>query len=175
MKYKEVAHGMLVDNVEKALPFYRDILGYKVVRTGPSFVLFNAEGARLFMWEWQHIVDHMGAERTSKVKHRCMFAIEFDNQNEIDMAYEELSGKGVEFIAEPQNWPWNARAAAVLQGTALRPFGRSKPPGNHLRNRRSKNRPLSSCSPGKTRLRMQSGEEHSPEGPVCVRVLGAPF
>lgn len=111
MKYINTAHGMLVPNTKKAIPFYRDILGYRLIDEAEGFALFDAEGARLFLWEWSHVSKYVGAERMAKVKHRCMFAIRFDTPQEVDAAYQELMGKGVDFVIAPQDWPaWKAHA-----------------------------------------------------------------
>ena len=111
MKYLHTAHGLLVPNVKEAIPFYRDVLGYRVAQENEGFVLFDAEGARLFLWEWPHIVKYIGAERMEKVKHRCQYSIRFETTEEVDVAYQELKNKGVDFVIEPQDWlDWKARA-----------------------------------------------------------------
>ncbi|MDX9851514.1 MAG: VOC family protein [Anaerolineaceae bacterium] len=111
MKFKNTAHGMLVPNVKEIIPFYRDILGYEIIDEADGFVLFDAEGARLFMWELPHITKYLGVERMAKVKHKTQFAIRFDTPSEVDDAYKELSGQGVDFVIAPQDWPdWKAHA-----------------------------------------------------------------
>ncbi len=102
---------MLVPNVQESIPFYRDIMGYEIVNEAEGFVTFKVDGITLFMWEWPHIARYIGQERMEKVKHKNLFAIYFENRKEVDLAYKELSGQGVDFVIEPQDWPdWKAYA-----------------------------------------------------------------
>jgi len=111
MKFKNTAHGLLVPNITEIIPFYRDVLGYQIINQGESFVLFDAEGSRLFMWEWSHLSRYIGEDRMTKVKHKTQFAIRFDTSEEVDAAYQELFSKGVDFVISPQDWPaWKAHA-----------------------------------------------------------------
>lgn len=110
MKFLNKAHGMLVPNVKKAIPFYRDVLGYQILNQAEGFVTFDAEGSRLFMWEWSHLVLNIGSEKMKKVKHKCLFAIYFESSHEVDEAYQYLVNKGVDFVIAPQDWDWKARA-----------------------------------------------------------------
>lgn len=111
MKYQISNVGLLVPNVQRAVPFYRDKFGYTLKQDFPEFAEFNADEATLFLWQWSHLAEHLGEDAMSKVKHRFMGAIQCDTAEEVDAAYDELQSKGVTFLAEPTDWPWQARAA----------------------------------------------------------------
>lgn len=112
IKYKHTAYGLLVDEVDKMVNFYRDTLGFKVTRQSDTFALMDNGGPLLlFFWQWKHLQKHLGIEAMKKVKHRTQSALRFDTPQEVDAAYEDLLAKGIEFVAQPANWEWNAYAA----------------------------------------------------------------
>lgn len=115
MKYINKAFGMLVPNIQEVIHFYRDILGYSVVRESESFITFDAGGKTLFMWEWDHINKHIGSENMKKVQHKNLFAILFKNRQEVDLAYKELLNQGVDLVRKPQYWPdWKSYAGYFI-------------------------------------------------------------
>lgn len=112
MKYVHTAYGQLVDDVFEATAFYRDVLGFKVVRQSETFAQLDAGGPLVFFfWQWAHLCKHLGEDAMRQVKHQVQSALRFDTPEEVDAAYRELSAKGVRFVAEPNDWEWNAHAA----------------------------------------------------------------
>jgi uncharacterized glyoxalase superfamily protein PhnB len=103
--------GLLVQDVQGVVGFYRKAFNLTVKQDYPEFVEFNSNGATLFLWEWSHLERYLGKEAMAKVKHPFMAAIFCENVTEVDDAYQHLSNLGVDFITPPQDWPWNARAA----------------------------------------------------------------
>lgn len=112
MKYFHNCVGLLVDDVDEAANYYAKVLGYGINRKEDSFVEFSTGGPlTFFVWQWDHLVRHLGKEAMSHVKHRVQSAIYFDVPELVDEQYEVLKAQGVHFITEPQDWEWNARAA----------------------------------------------------------------
>lgn len=112
MHYNHTAHGLLVDDIDRAVRFYRDKLGYRVDRQSETFAQMDNGGpVVLFFWQWAHLEKHLGKEAMAQVKHRVQSAIRFEHPEEVDEAYKELRTKGVHFLAAPNDWEWNARAA----------------------------------------------------------------
>lgn len=112
MKYNHTCTGYLVDDVEKAVVFYRDTLGFRISRQSETFAqLTSGENTILFFWKWEHLCEHLGEEPMKKVKHRVQSAIRFDCPEDVDAAYAELKAEGVDFVAAPADWEWNAHAA----------------------------------------------------------------
>lgn len=118
MNYKHTCFGLLVDDVQEAIDFYTNTMGYKIHEKnhdGVTFSEFVTGGpVVLFVWQWDHLCEHLGMEVMSQVKNRTQSAIYFDNPDDVDRAYEELKAKGIHFLTEPKNWPWHARAAYFL-------------------------------------------------------------
>lgn len=102
---------LLVDNVERAIDFYVDKLGFKLRRRAEGFADFSGAGLTLAVWEAAHM------SRTTGVPNRpappgvrkVMTAIEVSPPLRIDEIYAELSASGV-VVQPPTNFPWNARA-----------------------------------------------------------------
>lgn len=117
MKYNHTSYGFLVDDIGKAVAYYRDTLGFGVVRQSETFAQMDSgAGVAFFFWQWAHLCEHLGDEAMSKVRHRVQSAIRFDQPEEVDAAYEALKADGVTFVAAPANWEWNARAAYFVDG-----------------------------------------------------------
>lgn len=118
MHFEHTSHGLLVDDINKAVEFYSRNLGYKVIRQSYTFAEMDTGGLveSLFFWQYAHIEEHLGKEAMSKVKHRTQSAIRFEKPGDVDRAYEELKAKGVNFLVAPANWEWNARAAYFVDG-----------------------------------------------------------
>jgi len=115
VKYSIRTVGWIVDCVEDSVSFYQEKLGYSLILFQPGqFALFDAFGSVFFMWQRSHLNEHFGADVMANVKHSCMGAIKFDNPEEVDAAYSELKSKGVKFIVDPNDWPWDARAAYFI-------------------------------------------------------------
>ncbi len=101
-----VAHGFLVDDINKQKEFYVNNLGYEIGRENETFVKFEkGPDGGLFLWSWEHISKHLGV----KDIHRTMQAIKFDSRAELDEAWEYLKDK-VNVVSEPKDWTWNAYA-----------------------------------------------------------------
>lgn len=112
-------HGFLVEDVDKETAFYTENLGYKIQRTGESFVVFETDSPTgLFLWGYDHLTRHLGREAMSKVKHRAMTCVLYNTSSEVDEEFNRIVEQGASVIAAPQKWPWNAYAAYVTD-----PFG----------------------------------------------------
>ncbi len=106
------AFGLLVDDIQQAIAFYRDVLEYPIVRQSDTFAQMRTDnGVALFFWKWGHLVEHLGEEAMSEVKHRTQCALRFENPQQVDKAYEWFKSQGVKFLVKPGYWEWNAYAA----------------------------------------------------------------
>jgi len=111
MDYTITNIGLLVQDLQSVVEFYRNAFNLTFKQKSSQFVEFNSNGATLFLWEWSHLEQHLGKEAMSRVKHPFMAAIYCPTPAQVDEAYTHLLDKGTEFIAPPQDWPWRARAA----------------------------------------------------------------
>lgn len=111
MDYTITNVGLLVQDVQSAVGFYREKFNLSTKQDFPQFVEFKSNGSTLFLWEWAHLESYLGKEAMKLVKHSFMAAIFCESPDKVDEAFQDLSNKGVHFLAKPTNWPWNARAA----------------------------------------------------------------
>jgi catechol 2,3-dioxygenase-like lactoylglutathione lyase family enzyme len=103
---------LLVEDLERAIEFYRDRVGFKLRRVAPGFADFFTAGVTLALWQVEHMQTHLklppGAG--SRGGWRTMAAIQVDSSDKVHSMHRELSARGVAFVAEPQAYPWNAYA-----------------------------------------------------------------
>lgn len=99
--------GVYVRDQQKSLAFFRDVLGFKVMRELPmgddSFWIEVApEGATttLLLFTPEGMEDRIGS-----------FANVVFGTSDIKATYEELKGKGVVFLDEPKQQPWGGLMA----------------------------------------------------------------
>jgi len=111
--------GITVTNMEKALAFYRDLLGLKVVldaelegaffdeltaHAGPrrAVMLETPDGNRIELFQF-HLHAKAAPEKTEISDIGCSH-VAF-SVDDMDLAYRELTAKGVRFNCEPQVSP----------------------------------------------------------------------
>jgi catechol 2,3-dioxygenase-like lactoylglutathione lyase family enzyme len=104
---------LIPDDLDLAIAFYRDVLGYQVSHRMPGFVDFTGPGPVLALWEAEHLSANTGVPATAgrAAGPAVMLAIELDSPDEVDVAHGRLTSRGVEFYREPADYPWNARCA----------------------------------------------------------------
>ena len=104
--------GLFVENLEKMVAFYRDILGFETDWDGGPFANFRVKDGGLFMFDRQQFAADMnqpyapprGFNQTMEI------GIGVPTKDEVDRAYERLTALGVEsLLGEPVTQPWGQR------------------------------------------------------------------
>ena len=100
-----------VADVEKAVAFYVDRLGFKLRRRAEGFADFTGAGTTLALWQLDHVASHTGisSARAQPGAHKACAAMQLPSPAAVDDAYRELSAAGVPFQDAPGDYPWNAR------------------------------------------------------------------
>jgi catechol 2,3-dioxygenase-like lactoylglutathione lyase family enzyme len=88
---REVGVTLIVSDLKQSLEFYRDLLGFFEIESGPDMVLLEARTGRLVLR--QRDDTHATAPRLMHLSLEV---------NDIDDAYRSLARRGVEFIDEPR-------------------------------------------------------------------------
>ena len=88
-------------NFDEMIIFYRDTLELPVEYANENFIQFATQGTKFYI--------HRLGTAPSLRKHTV--EIHF-NVPDVDTAYQELVGRGVDFEDPPANRPWGARMAA---------------------------------------------------------------
>lgn len=104
---------VLVEDIERTVAFYTDVLGFRLRRRAEGFADFHGEGVTLAAWEIDHIHRHCGVSnlRAPAGAHKACIAARLATPGDIDAMYRRLAGRGVRFVSPPADYPWNARAA----------------------------------------------------------------
>jgi catechol 2,3-dioxygenase-like lactoylglutathione lyase family enzyme len=103
---------LLVQDLERAIEFYRDRVGFKLRRLAPGFADFVTAGVTLALWQVDHMQTHLQLPSglASKGGWRTMAAVQVENRERVHAMHLELLARGVPFLVGPQAYPWNAYA-----------------------------------------------------------------
>ena len=102
----------LVEDLDRAIQFYRDRVGFKLRRLAPGFADFFSAGVTLALWQVEHMQNHLRlpSRPGSTGGWRTMAAVQVESSDRVHAMHQELSARGVLFLVEPQAYPWNAYA-----------------------------------------------------------------
>jgi catechol 2,3-dioxygenase-like lactoylglutathione lyase family enzyme len=102
----------LVQDLDRAIAFYRDQVGFKLRRLAPGFADFFTAGVTLALWQVEHMQRHLQLPPglAARGGWRTMAAIQVESCDLVRTLHQELSLRGVPFVVEPQAYPWNAYA-----------------------------------------------------------------
>ena len=100
---------LLVQDLERAIEFYRYRVGFSLRRLAPGFADFFTEGVTLALWQVDHMQTHLQLPcRPGAGGWRTMAAIQVESSDRVRGLHQELAARGVPFVAGPQAYPWNA-------------------------------------------------------------------
>lgn len=96
---------------ETSKAFYIDKLGFTLSSEMPGFADFQAGDVMLAIWDGQRIREVTGAQAQvgESTGHQVMVALELDSPESIDVMYQDLTARGIQFYGPPKDYPWNAR------------------------------------------------------------------
>jgi catechol 2,3-dioxygenase-like lactoylglutathione lyase family enzyme len=103
---------LLVKDLDRAVEFYRDRVGFRLRRLAPGFADFFTGGVTLALWQVDHMQSHLGLTPSEGERGgwRTMAAIQVESSDRVLSMHRELLGRGVPFLVEPRAYPWNAFA-----------------------------------------------------------------
>ncbi len=103
---------LLVEDLDRAIAFYRDRVGFKLRRVAPGFADFFTAGVTLALWQVEHMRTHLRLppKPAQRGGWRNMAAIQVESSEQVRSLHQELAANGVLFVAPPQAYPWNAYA-----------------------------------------------------------------
>jgi uncharacterized protein len=102
---------LLVDDLQRAIAFYRDQVGFRLRRLAPGFADFSSAGVTLALWQVDHMREHVKLpHRPGSGGWRTMAAVQVRDSRRVEELHRELLQRGVPFVAAPAAYPWNAYA-----------------------------------------------------------------
>lgn len=104
---------VLVQDIEKAVDFYTNVLGFKLRRRAEGFADFYSTDITLAAWELDHINKHCGVSnlRAPPKAHKTCIAVQLPTPADVNSMFDRLISQGVTFVSNPADYPWNARCA----------------------------------------------------------------
>lgn len=105
--------GILTNNFETMLAFYRDVMGFKVKLHLPKHVEFENPGVRFAISNLPVMTEVTGHPSFAEEKKGQCFELAFavDTPAEVDTTYEDLVAKGATPIKAAADMPWGQRTA----------------------------------------------------------------
>lgn len=104
--------GLFVENVEKMVAFYRDILGFESDWDGGPFASFKVKDGGLFFFDRKQFAKDMNQPYSPPRGHNqtMEIAIGVPTKEDVDSEYQRLSALGVKSLTgAPVTQPWGQR------------------------------------------------------------------
>ncbi len=104
--------GLFVENVEKMVSFYRDILGFEADWDGGPFASFKVKDGGLFMFDRKQFAEAMKLEYCPPrgLNQTMEIGIGVPSKEDVDIEYRRLKSLGVQSLTgEPVTQPWGQR------------------------------------------------------------------
>jgi catechol 2,3-dioxygenase-like lactoylglutathione lyase family enzyme len=104
--------GLFVEDIDKMVTFYRDILGFETDWNGGSFVSFKVKDGGLFMFERKQFAEAMNQPYYPPMGFNLTMQIGtgVPTKDDVDREYERLMKLGVKSLTgDPVTQPWGQR------------------------------------------------------------------
>jgi lactoylglutathione lyase len=103
--------GLFVEDIEKMVRFYRDILGFEADWDGGPFASFKVKDGGLFMFDRKQFAEAMHQPYVSPRGFNLTMevGIGVPTKEDVDREYARLMALGVPSVQEPITQPWGQR------------------------------------------------------------------
>ena len=101
--------GLFVSDMERAVAFYNETLGFELKRRDIGFAEFQTNGVGLALWEVSDVTQALALAETPRQGLSAMVAVRVERADAVDALYDELAAKGVTIVQAPTTHAWNAR------------------------------------------------------------------
>ncbi len=105
--------GVITDNFQAMIQFYKTVLGMEVSLEMEHYVEFKTPGTRFAIStsEVMHQATGHGSYREKRAGQPLELAFLVDSPEEVDTQYQVIVDKGATPIKSPEDMPWGQRAA----------------------------------------------------------------
>lgn len=112
IKFDGYMNVLFVSNLGRARDFYRDVMGLEYVHGEDGVDAYFKIGSDGLMLISQDTADGLLSQAdVDREPARGARLVMATDVGDVDAAYEELKGEGVEFIRAPEDRPWGLRCA----------------------------------------------------------------
>ena len=101
--------GLFVTDLERAVAFYGETLGFALKRRDIGFAEFHTDGVGLALWEVADVTTALELAETPRQGLTAMVAVRVETAEAVDALHDALAAKGVTIVQAPTTHAWNAR------------------------------------------------------------------
>ena len=101
--------GLFVSDLDRALAFYAETLGFELKRRDIGFAEFRTNGVGLALWEVSDVTQALELAETPRQGLSAMVAVRVQTAADVDALHDALVAKGVHIVQAPTTHSWNAR------------------------------------------------------------------
>ena len=108
--------GLFVNNMEKMIRFYRDVLGFEIKEVENTSNVYLIKDGTLFLLYGRKDFEEMtnrNYEYSKNVNGHFEIALYVDTFEEVDIEYEKAIAKGAAPILKPTTEPWGQRTCYI--------------------------------------------------------------
>jgi len=102
---------LFVNDLEKCMKFYQDILGLKVIFSDDHSAAYKMEDHDFVLLKLSAAIEMVGEDAIDihkGVGHRVLLCVGVED---VDASYEEFTAKGLQFLKPPKDQAWGRRTA----------------------------------------------------------------
>ena len=99
---------LFVADLERAIDFYAETLGFELRRRDVGFAEFRTKGVGLALWEVSDVTTALELPETPRQGLSTMVAVRVETAELVDALHDELAAKGVTIVQAPTTHAWNA-------------------------------------------------------------------
>lgn len=108
--------GLFVNNMEKMIRFYRDVLGFEIKEDENTSNVYLIKDGTLFLLYGRKDFEEMtnrNYEYSKNVNGHFEIALYVDSFEEVDIEYDKAIAKGAAPILKPTTEPWGQRTCYI--------------------------------------------------------------
>ena len=108
--------GLFVNNMEKMIRFYRDVLGFEIKEVENTSNVYLIKDGTLFLLYGRKDFEEMtnrNYEYSKNVNGHFEIALYVDTFEEVDIEYDKAIAKGAAPILKPTTEPWGQRTCYI--------------------------------------------------------------
>jgi lactoylglutathione lyase len=107
--------GIFVNDLQRMIEFYRDIIGLEVKQVIGSYAEFNHEGIQFSMFERAKLPEWLGSTPVypNGLNGTFELVIDLPYFKDVDCEFERVVKAGAKAIMKPRNMPWGQRSSVI--------------------------------------------------------------